>query len=74
MEMPNRKFPTPPPFVYHPELFPTLSLNNPEPTSFELRKTNRNMRRKQPIAAHVIDHQKGFRMPATMTPKVFAEH
>ena len=25
-EIPNRKFPAPPPFVYHPELFPELAL------------------------------------------------
>lgn len=72
--MPNRKFPTPPPFVYHPELFPNLSQNNPEPFNFKLRTKNRNMRRKQPISAHVVNETKGFRMSENMTPKIFAEH
>ena len=30
-EHPNRLLPNPPPFVYHPELFPELAKNNPEP-------------------------------------------
>ena len=36
MEMPNRRFPVPPPFMYHPELFPELADNNPEPTNFSI--------------------------------------
>ncbi|CAI2378847.1 unnamed protein product [Moneuplotes crassus] len=30
-EIPNRQLPNPPPFVYHPELYPDLAKNNPEP-------------------------------------------
>ena len=44
MEMPNRRFPVPPPFVYHPELFPELAGNNPAPKNFTIPK-------KQPNAA-----------------------
>eukprot|EP00347_Sterkiella_histriomuscorum_P007682 403347978 len=35
-EIPNRKFPAPPPFAYHPELYPELALKNPEPTNFKI--------------------------------------
>lgn len=73
MEMPNRRFPTPPPFVFHPELFPDLSKNNPEPKNFELRTTNKNMRRKDPIRASVVPGS-AFKMHASMTPQVFATH
>jgi hypothetical protein len=31
METPNKHVPNPPPFMYHPELFPELAKNNPEP-------------------------------------------
>ena len=75
MEMPNRRFPTPPPFVHHPELFPELSLKNPEPSNFELRTKNRNLRRKQPIRASVVttENQRVL-IPKSMTPQVFAHH
>jgi hypothetical protein len=39
MEMPNRRIPVPPPFVYHPELYPELAENNPEPTNFTIPRT-----------------------------------
>ena len=31
MEVPNKYISNPPPFVYHPELYPELAKNNPEP-------------------------------------------
>ena len=31
METPNKHIPNPPPFMYHPELYPELAKNNPEP-------------------------------------------
>lgn len=37
-ENPNRSIPTPPPFVYHPELYPELAKNNPEPSNYEIKK------------------------------------
>lgn len=37
-ETPNRKFPAPPPFNYHPELFPELAQFNQAPVNFELKK------------------------------------
>ena len=36
METPNRKFPAPKPFAFHPELYPDLAQYNPEPTKFEI--------------------------------------
>jgi len=37
-ELPNRKIRPPPPYVYHPELFPERATANPEPTNFEIFK------------------------------------
>uniref|UniRef100_A0A7S3IQ03 Uncharacterized protein n=1 Tax=Strombidium inclinatum TaxID=197538 RepID=A0A7S3IQ03_9SPIT len=34
METPNRKVVAPPPFMYHPELYPELAKFNPEPSNF----------------------------------------
>jgi hypothetical protein len=33
-EIPNRKQRPPPPYCYHPELFPELAKNNPKPTNY----------------------------------------
>ena len=35
-ENPNRKVFLPPPFAYHPELFPELAKNNPEPFNLKV--------------------------------------
>ena len=35
-ETPNRKFPPPPSFVYHPEIFPELAKYNPSPANLEI--------------------------------------
>ena len=35
-ENPNRALVNPPPFVYHPELYPDLAKNNPEPVTADL--------------------------------------
>ena len=43
-ENPNRKFFHPPSFVYHPELYPELAGNNPEPTNYEIRRSKRSPR------------------------------
>ena len=32
--------------MYHPELFPELALNNPQPTNFEIPKSKENRRKK----------------------------
>ena len=45
MELPNRRFPAPPPFVWHPELYPDLALNNPSPTNFEIPKKKPNVKK-----------------------------
>ena len=45
MEHPNKRFPSPPPFMYHPELQPELAKLNP--TGFQpLEKVPREKRRK----------------------------
>jgi len=38
-ETPNRQFPSPSPFMYHPELYPELAEHNPEPTNFVVPKS-----------------------------------
>jgi hypothetical protein len=35
----------PPPFVYHPELFPELAKNNPQPSNFEIPKKKSKLNR-----------------------------
>ena len=37
-ELPNTLLPNPPPFVYHPELYPELAKNNPQPSNLPLPK------------------------------------
>ena len=37
-ETPNRQFPAPPAFVYHPEMYPELAEMNPQPVSFDIPK------------------------------------
>ena len=66
MEMPNRRFPTPPPFVYHPEIFPQLSQTNPEPANFVFKAQKFNPPR-DPIKAHVVEST-AFKIPKSMTP------
>ena len=76
-EIPNRKFPAPPPFVYHPELFPELALQNPAPTNFEIPKpkTNKKVRNPSPLKAKVVDAANVQRIEIkTMTPKLFKYH
>ena len=74
MEHPNRRFPTPPPFVWHPDLFPQLAQNNPEPANFEIPRKqskpkqpykDRTVSSKEPAAITVMegDEAKRFKMP-----------
>ena len=37
-ETPNRQFPSPAPFMYHPELYPELAMSNPESFDFTIPK------------------------------------
>jgi hypothetical protein len=54
-EIPNRKFPAPPPFAYHPELYPELAMKNPEPTNFEIPKPKpKRQRNPSPLMAKVV--------------------
>ena len=76
MELPNRRFPTPPPFVHHPELFPDLAHRNPEPTNFEIPKKKGKTRVKRALrAAAVPEHEaKRTQVPTWMTAEVFKTH
>ena len=66
MEMPNRRFPTPPPFVHHAELFPDLSKTNPEFSNFVIRSKNKNMKRKDPIRASVVENVTSVKIDKSM--------
>mmetsp|Transcript_8180 Transcript_8180/g.9872 ORF Transcript_8180/g.9872 Transcript_8180/m.9872 type:complete len:179 (-) Transcript_8180:199-735(-) len=73
MEMPNRRFPVPPPFMFHPELQPDFAKQNM--TNFEPleipKKTN--LRKKNPakLGASVVEAsaEKRFCMPAEVGPR-----
>ena len=56
-ETPNRQFPSPPAFVYHPEMYPELAEMNPIPFSFEIPKAKaRRQRNPQTLScSHVIN-------------------
>lgn len=62
MEHPNRRFPSPPPFVWHPELFPQLAQNNPQPYDLQITagkkkkkvQRDRTMRSAEPLAYTVL--------------------
>ena len=49
-ENPNRSIPQPPPFFYHPELYPELAAQNPEPNILPLPK-RRQKKIKNPSSA-----------------------
>ena len=45
----------PPPFVYHPQLYPELAKNNPQPTNFEIpKKKSKKVRNPNPLKAKVV--------------------
>ena len=48
-ENPNTKLNNPPPFVYHPELYPTLAENNPSPIKFEIPRPGKKPRQRNPV-------------------------
>ena len=76
-EIPNRKFPAPPPFVYHPELFPELAEQNPEPSNLEIpkRKGSKRVKNPQPLKAKVVEKGHEQRIVIkTMTPELFKFH
>lgn len=47
-EFPNRELPNPPLFMYHPELYPELAKNNPEPQNLYIPKFNKKKKQKFP--------------------------
>ena len=76
-ETPNRKFPAPPPFVFHPELYPELAQSNPEPTNFEIPKRKPKLGKKNPqvMKAKVVDEANVNRVEIkNMTPELFKFH
>ena len=76
-EIPNRKFPSPPPFMYHPELFPDLAANNPAPSNLEIPspKGPRRVRYPQPLKAKVVAAGKEKRVEIkTMSPELLKYH
>ena len=56
-EIPNRKVLPPPPFVYHPELFPELAKNNPEPLNLTIPKAKpKHKRNPTVLKAKVVEN------------------
>ena len=77
-EMPNTEFPTPPPFAYHPELYPELAQANPEPTNFTIhkkvsKKRSRNPLKTMGVSAVAPEDVQRVEVPSTMNEEVFAE-
>ena len=57
-ETPNRKFPPPQAFVYHPEVFPDLAEFNPEPREFEIpRAKPKKQRNPQTLNISVVSEE-----------------
>lgn len=58
-ENPNRVMKNPPPFVYHPELFPELAPNNPQPITLEIPRRGKKCheRNPRPLGAKVAETQ-----------------
>jgi len=48
-------FPSPPPFVYHPELYPERALKNPEPVNFKVKSRKIVHKKKTELKAKVVD-------------------
>lgn len=71
--MPNRRFPNPPPFAYHPELFPDLSQTNPEPSSLSAFPTPKPQK-KHTLRASVVEQPTHFKLDKSVTPQVFGAH
>ena len=70
--MPNRRFPTPPPFTYHPSLFPQFAAKNPTPFNFVIPSGVKPPRERWVNKISVVAEPKRFDMPASMTPQAFA--
>ena len=76
-EIPNRKFPAPPPFVYHPQLYPELAEHNPQPTNFEIPKSKgpKRVKNPQPLRAKSVAPENVQRIEVkNMTPELFRFH
>ena len=76
-EIPNRKLPPPPPFMYHPELFPELALNNPPPSNFEIPKAKgpKRVRTPSPLKAQLVEKPQRIDLKLSgMRPELFKFH
>ena len=75
-EIPNRKFPIPPPFLYHPELYPEMAKANPGPSNLEIpRPKSKKVRKPAKLLAKVVDPEKIERVEIkTMTPELLKYH
>ena len=73
MEMPNRRFPTPPPFMFHPELQPELAQRNLKNfVPFEIpSKKPKNRPNKPQLGAQAVEvgSEKRFAMPEGVGPR-----
>ena len=73
MELPNRRFPVPPPFMFHPELQPEFAERNIKdfkPLSIPTKKSKR-VRKPQQLGAIAVasGDEKRFSMPAEVGPR-----
>jgi len=83
-ENPNRRFPKPPPFCFHPELFPELAESNPAPTNFQVKKSHgssmkgkkrkipKGPKNRQPLMVSVAKDWQSVKV--NMTQEQFKEH
>ena len=75
MEMPNRRFPVPPPFMFHPELQPELAERNPKHfNELEIppHRTNPKVKKaKKDLGVSLVaaSEEKRFCMPKTVGPR-----
>lgn len=63
----NKKVRPAPPYCYHPELYPELSLKNPEPTNYTIHKKPepkpRTLRHDYPVKSHILASMFSIKLP-----------
>ena len=74
MEHPNKNFPSPPPFMFHPELQPDLAATNPTnlaPLTVYRRKINSKAATKAKLGCSAVSRgqEKRFEMPQGVGPR-----
>ena len=79
-ETPNRQFPTPPAFVYHPEMYPELAEMNPAPFNFVIPKAQKKRVRSplklscSVVSAPSLEATGYANLSALITPEAFSQH